>query len=152
MTEESSAPAPPDNISRLSLVSEFINNEMAEDNLKLADPFTPNFGDAVTGGGGVGGGGGGGGGGGVLGLREELQSRVEDGPRPPGTLPPIDLSEEGKTEGYRTGRIEELMETLECPVCLDTADTPPVYQCPEGHLICKVRPSWCSRVETVSPM
>ena len=55
MTEESSAPAPPDNISRLSLVSEFINNEMAEDNLKLADPFTPNFGDAVTGGGGVGG-------------------------------------------------------------------------------------------------
>ena len=29
------------------------------------------------------------------------------------------------------------MDTLECPVCLDTADTPPVYQCPEGHLICK---------------
>ena len=87
-----------------------------------------------------------------MGLREELQSRVEDGPRPPGTLPPIDLSEEGKTEGYRTGRIEELMETLECPVCLDTADTPPVYQCPEGHLICKVRPRWCCRVATVSPM
>ena len=30
------------------------------------------------------------------------------------------------------------MDTLECPVCLDTADTPPIYQCPEGHLICKV--------------
>ena len=140
MTEEplqtQSASAPPDDVSRLSLVSEFINNEMAaEENLKLADPFTPNFGDAVSGETG-----GGGGGGGVLGLREDLQSRVEDGGRPPGTLPPLDLSEqEGKTEGYRTGRIEELMETLECPVCLDTADTPPIYQCPEGHLICKVR-------------
>ena len=37
----------------------------------------------------------------------------------------------------RDERIEELVDTLECPVCLDTADTPPVYQCPEGHLICK---------------
>ena len=54
MTEEplqtQSASAPPDDVSRLSLVSEFINNEMAaEENLKLADPFTPNFGDAVSG-------------------------------------------------------------------------------------------------------
>ena len=41
--------------------------------------------------------------------------------------------------GHKSARIEELMDTLECPVCLDTADTAPVYQCPEGHLICKVR-------------
>ena len=66
MTEEplqtQSASAPPDDVSRLSLVSEFINNEMAaEENLKLADPFTPNFGDAVSGETGGGGGGGGGG-------------------------------------------------------------------------------------------
>ena len=32
------------------------------------------------------------------------------------------------------------METLECSVCLDTADTSPIYQCPEGHLNCEVRP------------
>ena len=41
--------------------------------------------------------------------------------------------------GHKSARIEELMDTLECPVCLDTADTAPVYQCPEGHLICMVR-------------
>ena len=27
-------------------------------------------------------------------------------------------------------KIEDLMNTLECPVCLDTADHPPIYQCP----------------------
>ena len=43
--------------------------------------------------------------------------------------------------GHKSARIEELLDTLECPVCLDTADTAPVYQCPEGHLICKVRTS-----------
>ena len=74
----------------------------------------------------------------MVGLKKELESRGEEAPRPPGTLPPIDLSEQDSKAEHRTGRIEELMETLECPVCLDTADTPPVYQCPEGHLICKV--------------
>ena len=29
------------------------------------------------------------------------------------------------------------MNTLECPICLDTADKPPIFQCPEGHLICE---------------
>ena len=59
MTEETkSSPSAPDNISTLSLVSEFINNEMAaEDNRKLADPFTPQLGEAVSTGGGGGGGG-----------------------------------------------------------------------------------------------
>ena len=33
--------------------------------------------------------------------------------------------------------IDELMNTLECPICLDTADKPPIFQCPEGHLICE---------------
>lgn len=33
--------------------------------------------------------------------------------------------------------IEELLNTLECPICLDTADHPPIYQCPEGHLLCE---------------
>ena len=28
----------------------------------------------------------------------------------------------------RDERIEELVDTLECPVCLDTADTAPIYQ------------------------
>ena len=77
-------------------------------------------------------------------------------------MPPLDMSEQNnkvqsqtshdgssvhakidkmifQTEGHKSARIEELMDTLECPVCLDTADTAPVYQCPEGHLICKVR-------------
>ena len=26
---------------------------------------------------------------------------------------------------------------LECPVCMDTADRAPIYQCPEGHLLCE---------------
>ena len=34
-------------------------------------------------------------------------------------------------------KIEDLMNMLECPVCLDTADRPPIYQCPEGHLLCE---------------
>ena len=34
-------------------------------------------------------------------------------------------------------KIHDLMNTLECPVCLDTADRPPIYQCPEGHLLCE---------------
>ena len=80
--------------------------------------------------------------GGLIGLREELQSRADQdggGTKPPSVLPPIDLSEQdNKPDSYKAARIEELMDTLECPVCLDTADTPPVYQCPEGHLICKV--------------
>ena len=33
--------------------------------------------------------------------------------------------------------INELLNTLECPVCLDTADSPPIFQCPEGHLLCQ---------------
>lgn len=33
--------------------------------------------------------------------------------------------------------INELLNTLECPVCLDTADCAPIYQCPEGHLLCE---------------
>ena len=32
--------------------------------------------------------------------------------------------------------ILELLNTLECPICLDTADQEPIYQCPEGHLLC----------------
>jgi len=77
--------------------------------------------------------------GGLVGLRDELQSRnSSEPPKPPGTLPPLDMSEQdNRNDGYKTARIEELMDTLECPVCLDTADTPPIYQCPEGHLICK---------------
>ena len=32
----------------------------------------------------------------------------------------------------------ELVNMLECPICMDTADASPIYQCCEGHLICKV--------------
>ena len=32
----------------------------------------------------------------------------------------------------------ELANMLECPVCLETASTPPIYQCEAGHLLCKV--------------
>ena len=34
-------------------------------------------------------------------------------------------------------RISDLMTMLECPVCMDTADRAPIYQCPEGHLLCE---------------
>ena len=33
-------------------------------------------------------------------------------------------------------KVDELMNMLECPICLDTADRAPIYQCPEGHLLC----------------
>ena len=33
----------------------------------------------------------------------------------------------------RDERIEELVDTLECPVCLDTADTAPIYQVTKGR-------------------
>ena len=34
--------------------------------------------------------------------------------------------------------LDDLLNMLECPICLETADTPPIYQCSEGHLLCKV--------------
>ena len=34
-------------------------------------------------------------------------------------------------------RINDLLNTLECPVCLEPAEDPPIYQCPEGHLLCE---------------
>ena len=30
--------------------------------------------------------------------------------------------------------LDDLLNMLECPICLETADTPPIYQCSEGHL------------------
>ena len=33
--------------------------------------------------------------------------------------------------------INDLLNTLECPVCLDTCESAPIYQCPEGHLLCQ---------------
>jgi len=36
---------------------------------------------------------------------------------------------------YVTNTIDYLRNRLECPVCLYTME-PPIYQCPEGHLIC----------------
>ena len=33
--------------------------------------------------------------------------------------------------------IEGLVNTLQCPVCLETAHKPPIFQCPEGHLLCQ---------------
>ena len=32
---------------------------------------------------------------------------------------------------------EYIIDLLECPVCLDTIKTVPVYQCTNGHLMCK---------------
>ena len=33
---------------------------------------------------------------------------------------------------------DDLMQMLECPICLEIADSPPIYQCTEGHLLCRV--------------
>jgi len=30
-----------------------------------------------------------------------------------------------------------LLQMLECPVCLEIAFKPPIFQCPEGHLLCQ---------------
>ena len=32
--------------------------------------------------------------------------------------------------------IEELRKSLECPVCLETPKSGPLYQCENGHIIC----------------
>lgn len=60
---------------------------------------------------------------------------------------PTGSEEEAKTVGWRLpvetaeaetdGKINDLLDMLECPICLDTADKPPIYQCPEGHLLCE---------------
>ena len=57
-----------------------------------------------------------------------------------------------KTKANHSGRVnprssgyeakssrDDLLNMLECPICLETADTPPIYQCSEGHLLCKVK-------------
>jgi E3 ubiquitin-protein ligase SIAH1 len=31
-----------------------------------------------------------------------------------------------------------LKEHLECPVCLELPKSPPIYQCPNGHIICNI--------------
>jgi E3 ubiquitin-protein ligase SIAH1 len=31
-----------------------------------------------------------------------------------------------------------LKEHLECPVCLELPKSPPIYQCPNGHIICNL--------------
>ncbi len=36
-----------------------------------------------------------------------------------------------------TFQYADLLRTLECPICMDTADQAPIYQCPEGHLLCQ---------------
>ena len=33
--------------------------------------------------------------------------------------------------------MDDLLTMLECPICLDVAVRPPIYQCPEGHLLCE---------------
>ena len=34
--------------------------------------------------------------------------------------------------------IAELRKSLECPVCMETPRTGPLYQCQNGHIICSV--------------
>ena len=34
-------------------------------------------------------------------------------------------------------QILELEEELECPVCLEVASGPPIFKCPDNHLICR---------------
>ena len=34
-------------------------------------------------------------------------------------------------------QILELEEELECPVCLEVASAPPIFKCPDNHLICR---------------
>ena len=80
--------------------------------------------------------------GGVKGLAEDLNSRTPH-MAPHGFLPPIDQAGSSGRNFQDIDGMEELLETLECPVCLDTADTPPIYQCPEGHLVCQVRGAAC---------
>ena len=35
-------------------------------------------------------------------------------------------------------QILELEEELECPVCLEGASSPPIFKCPDNHLICRL--------------
>ena len=35
-------------------------------------------------------------------------------------------------------QILELEEELECPVCLEVASSPPIFKCPDNHLICRL--------------
>ena len=32
--------------------------------------------------------------------------------------------------------MRDLEDTLECPICLEPAEKPPIYECPVGHLLC----------------
>ena len=34
-------------------------------------------------------------------------------------------------------QILDLEEELECPVCLEVASNPPIFKCPDDHLICR---------------
>jgi len=38
-------------------------------------------------------------------------------------------------------RKAEQLEWMECPVCLETPRSGPIYSCRKGHIICKVRQS-----------
>ncbi len=34
--------------------------------------------------------------------------------------------------------INSLKEQLKCPVCLELPKSPPIYQCPNGHIVCNI--------------
>ena len=54
------------------------------------------------------------------------------------------VNDNSDTEGQNTPEQErkrkaEQLEWMECPVCLETPRSGPIYSCRKGHIICKER-------------
>ena len=56
------------------------------------------------------------------------------------SLPSTDQQVQNTPEQDKKRKAEQL-EWMECPVCLETPRSGPIYSCRKGHIICKVRQS-----------
>ena len=57
-------------------------------------------------------------------------------PKDPDPKHCFEMSDTNKFK-FRKRKIEQL-EWMECPICLDTPRSGPIYSCRKGHIICKV--------------
>ena len=73
-------------------------------------------------------------------LREKDQQLVEEAADGGKKMRKVKEGNNGILIEFMERQIVELEEELECPVCLEVASAPPIFKCPDNHLICRFLP------------
>ena len=64
-----------------------------------------------------------------------------DGPEGSGSPPDANVEHIEGLDGGNLVSTEELREYFECPICYEVPRSPPIFSCPQGHMLCgKCRP------------